>query len=90
MIKSKALIEKVNNRYFDLKSRRYTVKKHNDEILNNNAEYVNLLNELGTLKFNLAKAEYQNDHSSVVSLNEKIKLVQAKISNLTYLEPLEA
>ena len=82
MIKSNALLEKVNNKYFDLKAKRFAVKKYNDEILNNNSDYISLENELGRLKFALAKAEYDNDLAKTLSLQKEIKSTKEKLTSL--------
>ena len=68
MIKSKTLIEKVNNVYFELKTKRYSIQKFNDDLIKENKELIQLENELGETKFNLAKAKYQGNETEIVKL----------------------
>ena len=89
MLKSKTLIDKVNNRYFDLKSQKYAIKRYNDSILDSNKKYVTLLNELGLTKFNLAKAEYQNDTEKVISLKKEVETLEKLILTLKSTLPLQ-
>ena len=82
MLKSKVLIDKVKNIYFDLSTERYSIKRHNDEILSNNAKYLELYNELGQAKFNLAKAEYQGDEFEIIKLKSQISTLEKLIEKL--------
>lgn len=76
MLKSKALIDKVNNIYFDLKTKRYSIMRHNEEILSKNDKYLNLVNELGQTKFNLAKAEYKGDEFEIIKLKSQVQTLE--------------
>ncbi len=88
MIKSKILIDKVNNIYFDLKAEKYAVKRHNDDILTSNEEYVSLENQLGKTKFLLAKAEYSDNVEEVKNLSLQVEVLEKRIENLKKALPL--
>ncbi|MBQ3235607.1 MAG: ATP-binding protein [Clostridia bacterium] len=82
MIKSKFLIDKVNDKYFNLKAEKYAVKRYNDDILNGNAEYIELENGLGKAKFELAKAEYQENAEQIKKLSTEVEIYKARIEKL--------
>lgn len=88
MIKSKILIDKVNNKYFDLKAEKYAVKRYNDEILSANDEYVSLENKLGEVKFLLAKAEYLEDNAQIKKLSTEVEVYKKMIETLKNSLPL--
>lgn len=88
MLKSKVLIEKVNARYFELKTQHESVKHYNEQILLNNEKYVNFSNELGKLNFLLAKAEYLEDENTVLSLKPQIETTKMLIETLKSTLPL--
>ncbi len=82
MLKSKVLIDKVNSVYFDLKTKRYSIIQQNEDILSKNDKYVNLVNELGQAKFNLAKAEYNGDEFEIIKLKSQVKTLEDLIEKL--------
>ena len=82
MIKSKFLIEKVNNKYLDLKAEKYSIKSHNDAVLSCNDEYVELKNSLGKANFDLAKAEYEQDVEKIKNLSTQVEIYEARIKKL--------
>lgn len=82
MIKSKILIEQVNNKYFDLKAEKYAVKRYNDDILNSNEEYVSLESNLGKAKFMLAKAEYNENAEDVKNLSIQVEILNKRLEEL--------
>ncbi len=88
MLKSKVLLEKVNGIYFDLKTERYSIVRHNDEILSNNKKYIELLNELGETKFSLAKAEYAGDEFEIIKLKSHVKTLEELIEKLKSTLPI--
>ncbi len=88
MLKSKVLLEKVNNIYADFKSEKYAVIRYNQQILTTNKEFILLENDLGKAKFNLAKAEYNKDANEVKRLNFEIKVIENQIDEIKNSLPL--
>ncbi len=88
MIKSKTLIEKVNNIYFDLKTKRYSLQRYNDEIIKSSPTLINLENELGETKFKLAKANYNGNQTESVKLSYQIEALNELIKKETSTLPL--
>lgn len=88
MLKSKVLIEKVNARYFELKTQHQSVNHYNEQILLSNENYVNFSNQLGKLKFSLAKAEYLGDNTTANSLKTQVETLEKLIETLKSTLPL--
>lgn len=89
MLKSKTLLEKVNNKYIDLKANKYSIISSNDAILNNNERYVSLSNELGNAKFLLAKAEYNGQSDKIKQIKQEITTLEKLILTLKSQLPLK-
>lgn len=82
MIKSRTIIEKVNEKYQDLKTKRYSIARYNENVIKSNPELIKLENELGEAKFKLAKASYVNNETEVVKLKYQIQALNEVILNL--------
>ena len=82
MLKSKVLLDKVNSIYFDLKTKRYSIDGHNEQILNSNEKYLSLVNELGQTKFALAKAEYNANEFEIIKLKSQVATLQELIEKV--------
>ena len=82
MLKSKVLLDKVNSIYFDLKTKRYSIDGHNEQILNSNEKYLSLVNELGQTKFALAKAEYNANEFEIIKLKSQVATIQELIEKV--------
>ena len=88
MLKSKILIEKVNSHYFDLQTQHNSINDYNNQILLSDENYINFSNELGKLKFSLAKAQYLGDNAKVSELQTKISRTEKLIETLKSTLPL--
>ena len=82
MLKSKVLLDKVNSIYFDLKTKRYSIANHNEQILSSSDKYLSLVNELGQTKFKLAKAEYLGDEFEIIKLKSQISTLEELIEKV--------
>ncbi len=80
MIKSKALIELTNEYYIKKATKLYAINEYYDNLLSKNEEYVEILNKIGSLKFEIAKCEYSGDNCD--ALKEKLKELELKKYNL--------
>ncbi len=88
MLKSKILIDKVNGIYADFKAEKYAVIRYNQQILMANNEFVSLENQLGSAKFNLAKAEYEENLNEIKKLKIETKVIEEQINELKSNLPL--
>ena len=82
MLKSKVLLDKVNSIYFDLKTKRYSIANHNEQVLSRSDKYLSLVNELGQTKFKLAKAEYLGDEFEIIKLKSQISTLEELIEKV--------
>ena len=81
MIKSKTLIEQVNEFYINKTTKIYAINEYYENLLNKNNNYINLLNEIGSLKFDIAKLEYEGK-SEDNGLNNKLKNLELEKFNI--------
>lgn len=91
MIKSKALIDKVNEFYVNKSTKIYAINEYYDNLLSKNENYVSILNEIGALKFEIAKNEY-NGNGANNELEQKLKNLELEklntIKNSGYFEAI--
>ena len=91
MIKSKALIEQVNEYYVKKSTQFYAINEYYDELLSRDDTYVALLNKIGALKYEIAKCEYENLSSD--ALKEQLKCLELekynKIKSVGYFNAID-
>lgn len=88
MLKSKVLIDKVNNIYEDFKGEKYAVIRFNQQILMADKQFVELENKLGNNKYLLAKAEYNEDTNKANQLKTQLKVIKEQINKIKESLPL--
>lgn len=79
MIKSKTLIEKVNDRYASLRAKHVSSANYNANLLRQIDGFTETENELGSTRFLLAKAEYENNALNVNELKNRIDYLENKL-----------
>ncbi|MBO5850837.1 MAG: ATP-binding protein [Clostridia bacterium] len=91
MIKSKTLIDQVNEFYVNKSTKIYAINEYFDSLLGKDESYVNLLNAIGSLKYEIAKNEFNgiNDNGALKNELKNLELEKFnKIKNTGYFDAI--
>ena len=80
MLKSNKILEKVQDYYQSLRSRNQTLKLNNEEKLLSNERYLQTVNAIGKINYQIAKAHFENEIEKVAKLEIELENLQ-KIKN---------
>ena len=85
MIKSNKILQKVQDYYQTLRSRNQTLQLNNEEKLLANEKYLNTVNEIGKINYQIAKATFNNEIEKISKLEielENLQKIKFKIESL--------
>ncbi len=92
MIKSKTLIDQVNEFYVNKRTKIYAINEYFVGLLGQDDGYTNLLNDIGNLKYEIAKNEYEGTNN-VEELKNELKNLELKkynkIKSVGYYDAIE-
>ncbi len=85
MIKSNKILEKVQDYYQSLRSRNQTLKLNNEQKLLSNERYLNTVNMIGKINYQIAKASFDGEIEKVQKFEielENLQQIKDEIENL--------